>query len=306
MPSRPQLLGEALLERATIPLDAARAASGAVRHPRRLLSGLAGQAAGLGSFLGASARPAPASPYNVAIGPHRRFAWVRWDLPEVKAVKDALDGTVNDAVLTVVTLALGRHLHHRGVATEGLELRAFVPVSVRDDSGRGDTGNQVAGIMAPLPVWARDPATCFELVSEAMSGLKQSGQAMGAKALTELSGFASPTIMSQAARLAARGRLFNLVVTNVPGPQLPLYLLGHEMDDFIPMVPLAPGQGLGVAIMSYNGRLGFGLTGDWDALDDLDDLAGDLRAAIADLVGAADQEAAAAAGERRAAVAETS
>ena len=287
MPSDAQLLGEALAERAAGPLDAARSATGLVRHPRRVLGGLAASAAGLGSLLASSIRPAPSSPYNVAIGPHRRFAWVRWDLPEVKAIKDELGGTVNDVMLTVVTLALGRHLHHRGVSTEGLELRAFIPVSVRDDSGRGDTGNQVAGMMAPLPVWAREPTVCFELISEAMTGLKQGGQAMGAKALTELSGFASPTIMSQAARLATRGRFFNLVVTNVPGPQLPLYLLGHEMIDFLPMVPLAPGQALGVAIMSYNGRIGFGLTGDWDALPDLDDLASDLRAAIDDLMDAA-------------------
>jgi diacylglycerol O-acyltransferase / wax synthase len=120
-----------------------------------------------------------------------------------------------------------------------------------------------------------------------MTGLKKSGQAVGAKALTELSGFASPTLMSQAARLATRGRLFNLVVTNVPGPQIPLYLLRREMIDFVPMVPLAPGQGVGVAIMSYNGRIDFGLTGDWDAMPDLDDLAGDLRAAISDLVDSA-------------------
>ena len=287
MPSGAQLLGEALVERAVEPLDAARSAAGLVRHPRRVLGGLAANAAGLGSFLASSLRPAPSSPYNVEIGPHRRFAWVRWDLPEVKAIKDELDGTVNDVMLTVVTLALGRHLYHRGVATEGLELRAFIPVSVRDDSGRDETGNQVAGMMAPLPVWAREPTVCFELISEAMTSLKESGQAMGAKALTELSGFASPTIMSQAARLATRGRFFNLVVTNVPGPQMPLYLLGHEMIDFLPMVPLAPGQGLGVAIMSYNARVGFGLTGDWDALPDLDDLASDLRAAIGDLVEAA-------------------
>ncbi len=287
MPSDAQLLGEALAERVAGPLDAVRSATSLVRHPRRVVAGLAASAAGLGSFLASSLRPAPSSPYNVEIGPHRRFAWVRWDLPEAKAIKDELGGTVNDVMLTVVTLALGRHLYHRGVSTEGLELRAFIPVSVRDESGRGDTGNQVAGMMAPLPVWAREPTVCFELISEAMTSLKESGQAMGAKALTELSGFASPTIMSQAARLAARGRFFNLVVTNVPGPQLPLYLLGHEMIDFLPMVPLAPGQGLGVAIMSYNGRIGFGLTGDWDALPDLDDLASDLRAAIGDLVEAA-------------------
>jgi WS/DGAT/MGAT family acyltransferase len=289
-PTGTQLLGEALVERAGTPLGLARGVTSAVRHPRRSLGALATHAAGLGSLAASSIRPAPSSPYNVDIGPHRRFAWVRWDLDQVKAIKNELGGTVNDTVLTVVTLALGRHLHHRGVGTDGLELRAFIPVSVRDDSGRGDTGNQVAGMMAPLPVWARDPITCYELISEAMVSIKESGQAIGAKALTDLPGFSSPTIMSQAARLAARGRLFNLVVTNVPGPQLPLYLMGREMVDFFPMVPLASGQGVGVAIMSYNGQLNFGLTGDWDAMPDLDDLAGDLRAAIADLADAAGVE----------------
>jgi diacylglycerol O-acyltransferase / wax synthase len=290
MPSGTQLLGEALAERAAVPLDAARAMGGVVRHPRRLLGAAARGAAGLGSLVVSSLRPAPASPYNVDIGPHRRFEWVRWSLPAVKQVKNELGGTVNDAVLAAVTLALERHLFHRGVATEGLELRAFVPVSVRAESGRGETGNQVAGMMAPLPVWARDPALCFELVHEAMKDLKQSGQAVGAQALTELAGFASPTIMSQAARITARGRLFNLVVTNVPGPQQPLYLIGREMIDLIPMVPLAPGQALGVAIMSYNGRLRLGLTGDWDAMPDLDDLADDLCSAIGDLEDAAGVE----------------
>ena len=237
-----------------------------------------------------SLSPAPATPYNVEIGPHRRFAWVRWSLPAAKQVKDALGGTVNDSVLSAVSLALGRHLHHRGVAIEGLELRAFVPVSVRDESQRGQPGNQVAGMTVPLPVWARDPATCFELVHEGTERIKASGQAIGAKALTELSGFASPTLLSQAARLAASRRVFNLVVTNVPGPQHPLYLRGREMRDLFPMVPLAPGQALGVAVMSYHGQLGFGLSGDWDALHDLDDLAGDLRAALVALERAAGVE----------------
>jgi diacylglycerol O-acyltransferase len=248
-----------------------------------LADALAREAFGLGSLATSALSPAPSSPYNTRIGPHRRFAWVRWDLPAAKAIKDALGGTVNDAILTAVTLALGRHLHRRGTSTDGLELRAFVPVSVRDESGRGDTGNKVAGMMAPLPVWAREPATCYELVNEAMNGVKESGQALGAKALTELSGFASPTILSQAMRVATRRHLFNLVVTNVPGPQRPLYLAGREMIDFVPMVPLARGQALGVAIMSYNGRLCFGLSGDWDAMHDLDEFADDLRAAIAEL-----------------------
>jgi diacylglycerol O-acyltransferase len=287
MPSGAELLADALAERATAPLELARLAGAAVNHPRRALGGLAKRAFGFASLAGSALAPAPASPYNAKIGPHRRFAWVRWTLPAVKGVKDALAGTVNDAVLTAVTLALTRHLDRRGVATEGLELQAFVPVSVRGESERGETGNQVAGMMAPLPVWAREPTTCFELIHEAMSHVKESGQALGAKALTELSGLASPTIMSQAMRLAARRHLFNLVVTNVPGPQWPLYLLGHELTDLIPMVPLASGQALGIAVMSYNGRLYFGLSGDWDAMDDLDDLADDLRAAIAELEEAA-------------------
>jgi hypothetical protein len=120
-----------------------------------------------------------------------------------------------------------------------------------------------------------------------MRGLKESGQAVGAQALTSLADFAPPTIMSQAARLQSRQRFFNLVVTNVPGPQIPLYLLGRRLRAFYPVVPLAHHQALGIAIMSYDGRLGFGLLADYDALPDLEALADDLEAAIADLARAA-------------------
>jgi diacylglycerol O-acyltransferase len=120
-----------------------------------------------------------------------------------------------------------------------------------------------------------------------MRDLKESGQAVGAQALTSLADFAPPTIMSQAARLQPRQRFFNLVVTNVPGPQFPLYLLGHRLCAFYPVVPLAHHQALGIAIMSYDGRLGFGLLADYDAVEDLEKLAGDLRRAIADLSRAA-------------------
>jgi hypothetical protein len=120
-----------------------------------------------------------------------------------------------------------------------------------------------------------------------MRGLKESGQAIGARALTQLADFAPPTIASQAARLQARQRYFNLVVTNVPGPQIPLYLLGRRMRAIYPVVPLARNQALGIAIMSYNGRLGYGLLADYDALPDLRDVAAALRAAIAELAAAA-------------------
>ena len=120
-----------------------------------------------------------------------------------------------------------------------------------------------------------------------MDGIKESGQAVGAQVLTELSGFAPPTIMAQAARLQARQRLFNLVVTNVPGPQMPLYVLGRELDALYPMVPLAENTALGIAIMSYNGQLNFGLTADYDALSDVETLADELRSSIEELAAAA-------------------
>jgi WS/DGAT/MGAT family acyltransferase len=208
---------------------------------------------------------------------------VRADLSQFKTIKNALGGTVNDVVLAVVSDALGRYMRMHGHPTEGVELRAMVPVSVRADIERGVLGNRVAAMWAPLPVGPLDPVARLRTVSQAMRAVKDSGQAVGAGVLTALSGFAPPTIMSQAARLQARQRLFNLVVTNVPGPQHPLYLIGRELEAIYPMVPLAENTALGVAIMSYLGQLAFGLVADFDALPDLEALADELRAAIDEL-----------------------
>jgi diacylglycerol O-acyltransferase / wax synthase len=290
MPSRAQLLGEALVERATVPMEMVRTVRAIFRAPRQIASNVIQGLAGLGALTWAGLTSVPPSPYNRPIGPHRRYAWSRASLPDFKAVKNELGGTVNDVVLTVVSGALGRHLRRRGQDTDGLELQAMVPVSVRDEAGRGETGNEVAAIMAPLPVWCQEPTARYEVIHRAMRDLKSGAQALGAKVLTDLSGFAPPTIMSVASRLIMRRRVFNVVVTNVPGPQFPLYLLGREMQDFFPMVPLAKNQALGVAIMSYNGRLNLGLLGDFDVLHDLDDLAGDLDASIVELAEAAGVE----------------
>jgi hypothetical protein len=163
----------------------------------------------------------------------------------------------------------------------------MVPVSVRADAQHGALGNRVAAMFAPLPVGLEDPLEVYATVHLAMKDLKESGQAVGAQALTQLADFAPPTIASQAARLQARQRYFNLVVTNVPGPQRPLWLLGREMLAIYPVVPLAANQALGIAIMSYNGRLGYGLLADYDALPDLDDVRSALRGALDDLATAA-------------------
>ena len=260
-PSSLQLLAGALTERATQPAELIRGARALIRGPRQALGALREAIEATGSIAGRGLS-APSSPLNTRIGSHRRFAWVRADLDELRRIKAEHGGTVNDVILSVVAGALGRHLRSLGHSTVDLELRAMVPVSVRTAEGRGALGNQVAAMMAPLPVWCEDPVARLELVSAKMGDLKRSKQAVGANLLSELSDFAPTTIVSQAARLQSRQRFFNLVVTNVPGPQFPLYVLGRRMRDTFPMVPLAKNQAICVGIMSYDGAINFGLIGD--------------------------------------------
>jgi diacylglycerol O-acyltransferase len=290
LPAPVQLLGEALMERATIPGELARTLRSVFRGPRRVAEGLRDAAVGVGAMAWAGLNPASPTPYNKSIGPHRRYTWVRANLADLKAIKNELGGTVNDVVLATVAGALGKHLRRRGHNTDGLELKAMVPVSVRADMERGALGNRVAAMMAPLPVWCQDPVARLDIVREELKGLKSGGQAVGAQVLTELSGFAPATVMGQASRLMSRQRFFNLVVTNVPGPQLPLYLAGRRMVDPFPMVPLVKNQGLGIALLSYAGRINFGLVGDYDVMYDLDDFADDVQESLAELAAQAGVE----------------
>ena len=296
-PTDLQLLGDALRERATSPREIVRGVRAALRGPRQVLGGI-GDA---GKIVGAG-MSAPSTPFNVEIGPHRRIAFVRAELEAFKAVKNEHGGTVNDVVLSVVTGAIGNYLRARGHDTEGLEMRAMVPVSVRAEEERGALGNRISAMMAPLPVWCEAPVQRLHLITETMGDLKGSGQAVGAEILTRIVDFAPTTIASQAARLQPAQRFFNLVVTNVPGPQFPLFVLGREMESIFPLVPLARRQALCVGIMSYNGQVDFGLIGDYDSMADLESFGLDLEGAIAELTGAT-----AAAGERaqRASRAET-
>jgi WS/DGAT/MGAT family acyltransferase len=265
-----------------------RGARALLRAPRRVAGQVKDALASVGATtLAGINAPAPPSPFNVEIGPHRRYAFLDTELARFKAIKDSLGGTLNDVVLAAVTLALGRYLRGQGEDTEGLVLKAMVPVSVRTKEQRGALGNQVAAMWAPLPVGVENPAECLRRIAAAMAELKNSGQAVGAQVLTNLAGFAPPTILSQAARLQARQPFFNLVVTNVPGPQFPLYLLGRRLEVLYPVVPLAQRQALGIAVMSYDGHLGFGLLGDYDALPEIEAIADDLEWAVGALAEAA-------------------
>jgi diacylglycerol O-acyltransferase / wax synthase len=281
-PTDVQLLSEAWKERLTSPKEIYRGFRAALRGPRQVLSGVRDT-----SKIVTAGMSAPDSVFNVEIGPHRRFQMVQTDLKDLKRVKNAHGGTVNDVILSVVAGGIGKYLRARGHSTEELELRAMVPVSVRAAEEHGALGNRISAMMAPLPVWCEDPVERLHVVTREMGDLKSSGQAVGAEILTKLADFAPSTIASQAARLQPAQRFFNLVVTNVPGPQFPLYVLGRKMESIFPMVPLARRQALCVGIMSYNGQVNFGLIGDYDAMADLDSFALDLQAATDEAVAAA-------------------
>ena len=289
-PSTSTLVTRAATDLASAPLKLAERAVEAVRNPETTARRIAEGLEGVGEVVGAFADPAPDVPLNQEIGPHRRFVWARSELETFKRIKNGLGGTVNDVVLAVVTGALREWLHGRGVRTEGLELRALVPVSIRSEDERGNLGNKIAVMRGPLPVYVDDPVRRLRVVSEAMEGLKRSKQALGAEVISRFNDFAPPTLLAQASRVNFSTRLFNLIVTNVPGPQLPLYVLGREMEEIFPVAFLPQNHALAVAIMSYNGRIGFGLLADYDSVEDVELIAEGISASLAEL-----EEAAAAA-----------
>ncbi|MFN8152179.1 MAG: wax ester/triacylglycerol synthase family O-acyltransferase [Solirubrobacterales bacterium] len=289
---RPEPSGAALAARglgsaARAPLGVVRRAAGVAGSPNSTLRSVQQAAEGLGEVAWEFANPAPDMPLNVPIGPHRRFVWVRGDLADLKRIKGELGGTVNDVVLTTVAGAMRRWLRARGVRTEGLELRALVPVSIRAEDQHGELGNQIAAVRGPLPVYVEDPVARLRTVREAMDDVKSSKKALGAEMITRFNDFAPPTLLAQASRINFSTRLFNLIVTNVPGPQFPLYVLGRELLDIFPVAFLPENHALAIAIMSYNGKIDFGLLGDYDAMEDVTLVAEGIEAEIKQLLEAA-------------------
>jgi diacylglycerol O-acyltransferase / wax synthase len=283
-PTDAALVAKGMRGLAAFPLRVARRALHAARHPGETVDEMREAVEGLGNIAWKFANPPPPTPLNVPIGPHRRVRWIRMPLSDLKEIKNGLGGTVNDVFLAAVSGALARTLRRRGVRTEGLELRGIVPVSIRADDQRESLGNRITAMLGPLPVYANDPVERMRIVSQAMKGLKESKQAIGAEALTRLQDFAPPTVLARASRLNFSQRAYNLLVTNVPGPQFPLYLIGREMQGLAPVPFLAPERALAVAIMSYNGEVTIGLMGDYDAMADLDEFAADVEASVQELL----------------------
>ena len=286
-PSGAELVARDIEGLVKLPFRALRRLEHAVARPRHAASQAKEAAEAIGEIGWAFANAAPKVPLNVEIGSHRRYTWVRGDLEQFKRIKNALGGTVNDVVLAVVAGGLRRWLQGRGIRTEGVELRAQVPVSIRAEDEHGQLGNRIAVVRGPLPVYVSDPVQRLAVVSEGMEGVKQSKQALGAEVISRFNDFAPPTLLAEAARINFSTRLFNLVVTNVPGPQIPLYVLGRELQDVFPVGFLPPNQALFVAIMSYNGGIDFGLLADYDSIDDVDAIAEGIERSIAELVEAA-------------------
>jgi diacylglycerol O-acyltransferase / wax synthase len=289
-PSAVRLVSDALLDtvrRPTQVIDTVRAELADVRAVGdRLITAATGIAAAARTSL----RPAPESPLNASIGEQRRFGMAATELDDYKRVRKVHGGTVNDVVLATVAGALRVWLLTRGESVvPATSVRAMVPVSVRSDEQGGTLGNRVSAIFVDLPVGEPSPIVRLHQVTYAMKSHKESGQSVGADAIVALSGFAPPTIHSAAARLASglSRRLFNVVVTNVPGPQYPLYAAGADMIECYPVVPLSKGQAVSVGLTSYNGGVFYGLNADRDAMPDVDVLAQCIEESLAELVGAA-------------------
>ena len=217
------------------------------------------------------------TPLNVEVGPHRRFDWTRLALDEVRAVGGRAGGTINDVVLAVASGGLRSFLRRRGVAVESLEFRAVVPVSVRSGAEGDSLGNRVSGMLALLPLEEPDPWKRLLRVVETTHELKASGQSGAGDLLTRAIDLLPTQLLAPLFRRAARSSVANVVITNVPGPRVPVYLLGARQLETYPVVPLAPNQALGIALLSYADGLFWGLNSDWDAVPDLHDLVDDLE-----------------------------
>lgn len=229
----------------------------------------------------------PRGPFDAHVGPNRRFATAEVEFERLRGVKRALGGTINDVVLTGVAGGLHRLLTERGEPTRGRKLRVMVPVSVRSKAEQGDVGNRVAPAFVDVPVGKMMPGSRLKRVRAATQALKESAMAVSADSIIGLGAYAPPALHAMAARMVSRGHWFNLVVSNIPAPQVPMYLSGARLVVNYPSMPLGENTGLSIACTSLGGTMGFGLTADWDALRDIDVLARGIESSFAELERAA-------------------
>lgn len=287
-PGVTQLVFDAVAEMVQRPGELVENARSAAMDAAATVQKVAEAVTGIVSAAKAAARPAPGSPLNVRISHQRRFATARTKLDVYRAVRKAHGGTVNDAVLATVSGALRTWLLSRGEAVNSYAtIRALVPLSVRDTESENGVGSKVQAYLVDLPVGESNPVVRLHHISHAMRAHKESGQSVAADTLVRVGGITPPTLHALGARAASSfsRRIFNVVVTNVPGPQVPLYAAGARMIEMFPIVPLAKNQALSIGVTSYDGGVYFGLNADRDAMSDVDVMAGMVEESLEELVG---------------------
>jgi WS/DGAT/MGAT family acyltransferase len=302
-PSGLALMSGAVTEAVTHPLQqlmsmpglgtVTRAAKGAVESSRTLATTV--------PSLAKQAVTPTARSLNGPIGPHRRWAWTQGEFEEFKSVRTALGGTVNDVVLTAITRGFRDLLKGRGeLSSEKLVVRSMVPVSVRRPGERGTLDNRVSAVFVDLPVGEGDPQARLEAIRGQMDEYKRAMQAVDARSIISMGDFVAPTLLSLGVRAAIHaGQMWcQAVTTNVPGPRVPLYVLGKRMCSAHAYVPIAGGTRVSIGIFSYLNTMTFGINADFDAFPDVDVLAGGIRQGIEELLRIAKKKPAAAAAAR--------
>jgi diacylglycerol O-acyltransferase / wax synthase len=292
-PSSLSLVATALSELVQIPIEPARSLRAALRVPSEAAGQLFEVLRGLSSMLGVI-RPTPTTSLNGPIGPHRRWAWATTTVDDIKQVRARHGGTFNDVVLACITAGFRELLISRGESPDRI-IRTMVPVSIRPRNasgvavGDGELSNKISVMFANLPVREADPVARLHDLSRQMEGLKDSHEAVAGEALTSIGGFAPPILLALGVRFASKGsqRNINTVTTNVPGPQLPLYVQGRRMLQAFPFVPLGVQMRVTIAIFSYDGQVNFGITGDYDTAADLSVLCRGIEKGVADLLAVA-------------------
>ncbi len=269
-----------------------RSMVGAAKHPLDVFRNIVETMGGLREVAHALFfNPAPDTYLNVRIGPNRRIEWVKFDFEQLKQVQNAAGGTVNDVVLAVVAAALAKFSHRRGQRTEGLKLFSMVPVSTRAAGDCSLFGGSTTVIRSPLPLDVKDPIQLLRDVRRGMVEVKESGQITGTKAISDINDFLPPILLDQTSRLNFSTRLFNLIVTNMHGPQTPLYLLGRPLLDLRAITLLPKRHALAIAVISFRDSINFSFIADPDVLPDLQMLREDTERAFAELHQAATGEA---------------
>ena len=286
-PTAFELLRDELLRRARLPFEAVRDTRKLMREAEDSRREISVRLRAVRELLGGAFQRSSPTPLNERVSPHRRFDWLVLEVDALKAVRRALGGSLNDVVLTIVTGAVRRFLEQRHFPLEAIDFRVMAPVSVRAPTERGRLGNRVSAWIVPLPLAEPDPALRLKTLAACTEELKEKRQAVAAQVLTQAADWTPATLLALGARNATRQLPFHMVVTNVPGPQVPLYLLGSRMIETYPVVPLLDGLGLGIALFSYDGKLFWGFNADYDLVPDLDQFVVFVREAFEELRGIA-------------------